>query len=173
MNLSLVEADATDPKTWDALGLETIRAVAVLLPEDEHNLEVSRIVREIVGIKRVVSRAHDATQTSLFAEMGVQMINPSPSPVVELEYLLLFPSVTSLMTDLDDEHDIIEIRLFCPELTEQPLRDLELPEEAMIVLIRRDGDVVYPRGHTRLQMGDRLTLMGPLEAVQELARRCK
>ena len=173
MALSIVEADATEPQTWDALGLETIRAVAVLLPEDEHNLEVSRVVRDIVGIQRVVSRAHDATQTRLFVEMGVQMINPSMSPVVELEYLLLFPSVTSLMTDLDDEHEIIEVRLFCPELTERPLRDLELPEEAMIVLIRRDGDVVYPRGHTRLQMGDRLTLMGPLEAVQEFARQCR
>jgi len=173
MALSIVEADPTDPRTWDALGLETIRAVAVLLPEDEHNLEVSRVLRDIVGVQRVVSRAHDATQTRLFAEMGVQMINPSMSPVVELEYLLLFPSVTSLMTDLDDEHDIIKVRLFCPEPTEQPLRDLELPEEAMLVLIRRDGDVIYPRGHTRLQMGDRLTLMGPLEAVQEFARQCR
>lgn len=43
----------------------------------------------------------------------------------------------------------------------------------MIVLIRREGDVLYPRGHTQLQIGDRLTLMGPLEAVRELARRCE
>jgi Trk K+ transport system NAD-binding subunit len=147
--------------------------VAVLLAEDERNLEVSRVVRDIAGVKRVVSRAHEASHTPLFVEMGVQMINPTMSPVVELEYLLLFPSVTSLMTDLDDEHDITELRLTCPELTEVPLQDLDLPEEAMIVLIRRDGDVIYPRGHTRLQMGDRLTLMGPLEAVQELARRCR
>ena len=124
-------------------------------------------------IHRFGHHATCATQTGLFVEMGVQMINPSMSPVVELEYLLLFPSVTSLMTDLEDEHDIVELGLSCPELTEQPLRDLNLPDGAMIVLIRRDGDVVYPRGHTRLQMGDRLTIMGPLEAVQDLARRCK
>ena len=173
MDLAVVEADAAQPETWDALKPETIRAVAVLLAEDERNLEVSRVVRDIAGVKRVVSRAHEASHTPLFVEMGVQMINPTMSPVVELEYLLLFPSVTSLMTDLDDEHDITELRLTCPELTAVPLQDLDLPEEAMIVLIRRDGDVIYPRGHTRLQMGDRLTLMGPLEAVQELARRCR
>jgi len=173
MDLAIVEADATEPETWDALDPETIRAVAVLLPEDEENLEVSRVVREIVGIDRVVSRAHDATQTRFFTELGVQMINPSLSPVVELEYLLLFPSVSSLMTDLEDEHDIIEIRMFCPELAQKPLRDLQLPEGATIVLIRRDGDVIYPRGHTSLRMGDHLTLMGPLEAVREMARRCR
>jgi len=173
MDLSLVEADAADPKTWDALEPETIRAVAVLLPEDERNLEVSRVVRERVGIERVVSRAHDATQNRFFAEMGVQVINPTLSPVVELEYLLLFPSVTSLMTDIEDQHDIVEVRLFCPDFTEKPLRELQLPDGVTVVLVRRDSDVVYPRGHTRLQMGDRLTLMGPLDGVQELARQCE
>lgn len=173
MGLSIVEADLTDPLTWMALEPETICAVAVLLPEDKRNLEVSRVVREVIGIERVVSRAHDATQTRFFAEIGVQMINPSMSPVVELEYLLLFPSVTSLMTDLEDEHDIVEVSVLSPELTRRPLRDLDLPDGVMIVLVRRDNDVVYPRGHTRLQIGDRITVMGPLEAVQEFAQQCR
>ncbi|NIV40261.1 MAG: hypothetical protein GWN58_65925, partial [Anaerolineae bacterium] len=86
MDLSVVEADAAEPETWDTLKPETIRAVAVLLAEDERNLEVSRVARDIAGIKRVVSRAHEASHTPLFVEMGVQMINPSMSPVVELEY---------------------------------------------------------------------------------------
>jgi Trk K+ transport system NAD-binding subunit len=93
--------------------------------------------------------------------------------VVELEYLLLFPSVSSLMTDLEDEHDFTELRLGCPELTGRPMRELDLPEGAFIVLVRRNGDVIYPRGDTVLQMWDRLTLMGSLEAVRELARRCE
>jgi Kef-type K+ transport system membrane component KefB len=172
MDLPIVEADATDPWTWEELEPETLRAVAVLLPEDERNLEVSRLLRGEVCMKRVISRVHDATQAGRFHDLGVEVINPSLSPVVELEYLMLFPSVSSLMTDLEDEHDIAEVRVGCPELLGRPLSELELPEGAMIVLVRREGDVIYPRGHTNLQMGDRLTLMGSLEAVRELARRC-
>jgi Trk K+ transport system NAD-binding subunit len=108
-----------------------------------------------------------------FTTLSVPVINPSLSPVVELEYLLLFPSVSALMTDLDDEHEISEVRLGCPDLTGIPLQQLELPEGAFIVLIRRDGDVLYPRGHTQLQIGDLMTLMGPHEAVRELSRRCE
>jgi Trk K+ transport system NAD-binding subunit len=104
--------------------------------------------------------------------LDVQVINPTLSPVVELEYLLLYPSVSSLMTDLEDEHDIAEVRLGCPELTGRPLREIDLPEGAIIILVRRNGDVIYPRGHTVLQVGDRLTLMGSLESVRELAQRC-
>jgi trk system potassium uptake protein TrkA len=173
MSLTFIQGDATDPATWAALETDTIRAVAVLLPSDEVNLQVCRFLKDHLGIRRVVSRVHDATQTPLFSELEVQVINPSLSPVVELEYLLLYPSVSSLMTDLEDEHDIAEIQLRCADLTGRPISEIDLPEGAMIVLVRRDGDVIYPRGHTVLSLGDRLTLVGSIEAVRELARRCE
>jgi trk system potassium uptake protein TrkA len=173
MELPLVEADPADPKTWRAMDPATIRAVAVLLPEDEVNLQISRLVRDELGIKHLISRVHDATQSTQFTDLGVQVINPSLSPVVELEYLLLFPSVSSLMTDLEDEHDFAEVSLGCPDFVGRPLGELDLPEGVMIVLVRRGSDVVYPRSHTVLQIGDRLTLMGSLEAVRELVEKCK
>ncbi len=173
MDLPLVEREVTDKATWLDLGPETIRPVAVLLPEDDANLQVCRLLRCEFGLQRVVSRVHDATEAWLFSELGVQVINPSLSPVVELEYLLLYPSVSSLITDLEDEHDIAEVRLRCSDLANRPLSELEIPEGVVIVLVRRDGDVIYPHGDTRMQIGDRLTLMGSLEGVRELARRCE
>jgi trk system potassium uptake protein TrkA len=172
IGVPFIHGDALDPTTWATLEPETIQAVAVLLPDDEANLEVSRYLRDELGVGRVVSRVHDATWSSAFTDLDVQVINPTLSPVVELEYLLLYPSVSSLMTDLEDEHDIAEVRLGCPELTGRPLREIDLPEGALIILVRRNGDVIYPRGHTVLQVGDRLTLMGSLESVRELAQRC-
>jgi Kef-type K+ transport system membrane component KefB/Trk K+ transport system NAD-binding subunit len=173
MELHVIEADAAHRESWNALEPETIRAVAVLLPEDDRNLEVCRVVKCELGLQRVVSRVHDATLAQPFTDLGVQVINPSLSPVVELEYLLLYPSVSTLIADLEDEHDIAEVRLRCAELTGRPLRDLDLPEGAIIVLVMRNGDVIYPRGHTVLEIGDRLTLIGPLEGVRELALRCE
>jgi trk system potassium uptake protein TrkA len=125
-----------------------------------------------LGVEHVVARVDDATRAQLFSALGVRVMNPSLSPVVELEYLLLYPSVSSLMADLEDEHDVMEVRLGCPDLTGRPLRNVDLPKGAMVVLVRRGNDVLYPSGDTWLQIGDVLTLMGPLERVRELARRC-
>jgi Kef-type K+ transport system membrane component KefB/Trk K+ transport system NAD-binding subunit len=172
LGVQFVHADATDRATWDGLGLDKIRAVAVLLPDDADNLQVCTLVKDELGVEHVVARVDDATQAQIFAQKGVRVMNPSLSPVVELEYLLLYPSVSSLMADLEDEHDVKEVRLGCPDLAEKPLRELELPHGAMLVLVRREGDIIYPRGDTRLRLGDLLTLMGPLESVRELARRC-
>jgi len=173
MGLSFLQRDATKRATWTALETETIQAVAAMLPDDEPNLEVCRLVQTELGVEQVIARVHDATQTQPFTEIGVRVVNPSLSPVVELEYLLLYPTVSSLMTDLEDEHDVIEVRLGCPELTGRPLRELSLPGGVMVVLLRRNDDVIYPRANTVFEIGDRLTLMGPLEDVRELARLCE
>ncbi len=173
IGVPFIQGDALDPGIWDDLKPESIKAVAVLLPDDEANLEVCRLLSDKVGISRIVSRAHDATLAPLFTELGVQVINPSLSPVVELEYLLLYPSVSSLMADLEDDHDLAEVRLGCPELADRPVSELDLPEGAMIILVRREDEVIYPRGHTRLQVGDRLTLMGSVEGVRKLAQQCR
>ncbi len=165
--------DATQRDTWAALDPASIQAVAALLPDDEDNLAVCRLVREELGIKQVVARIHDATQTRAFKELDVDVVNPSLSPVVELEYLLLYPSVSSLISDLEDEHDIAEVRLGCRDMTGRPLRELQFPDGATVVLVRRNGDIIFPRGHTELQVGDYITLMGSLEGVRELARRCE
>jgi Kef-type K+ transport system membrane component KefB/Trk K+ transport system NAD-binding subunit len=173
LGVAFAEGDATEPATWQALDPGTIRAVAVLLPEDDTNLAVSRLLREEFSIDQVVARVHDATQTKPFTDLDVDVVNPSLSAVVEMEYLLLYPSVSSLIGDLEDDYDIAEVRLGCPDMTGRPLRDIQFPEGVTVVLVRRNGDVIFPRGHTVLQVGDHLTLMGSLEAVRELSLLCE
>ena len=173
LGLQFVTGDARHQELWEALSPDTIQAVAVLLPDDDDSLQVARLVSNELGIDHVVARVHDATRSQEFSDLGVRVVNPSLSPVVELEYLLLYPSVSSLIADLDDEHEVLEVRLSCSEFTGLPLRELELPEGSIVVLVRRNGDVIFPRGETRLRIGDRLTLMGPVEGVHELARMCE
>jgi Trk K+ transport system NAD-binding subunit len=172
MGLPFVHGDAREPTTWSSLGTDNIQAVAAMLPDEDANLAVCRLLREQLGIEQVVARVRDATRTGSFADLGVSVVNPVLSAVGEMEHLMLYPSVSSLMDDLEDEHDVVEVSLKCQDLVDQPIRDLELPSQVMIILVRRDGDVIYPKGDTKLQGGDRLTLLGPLEGVQEMARRC-
>ena len=41
-----------------------------------------------------------------------------------------------------------------------------------MILVRRNGNVIHLHGETSLQVRDKLTLMGLLESVRELTRRC-
>ncbi|MBN1661259.1 MAG: cation:proton antiporter [Anaerolineae bacterium] len=172
LGLPFVLGDAANPATWRELEPDQIQAVATFVPDEKSNLEVCRLLRNGLGFDQVIARVHDATWTRTFMDLGVCVVNPSLSPVAEMEHLMLYPSVSSLMDDLEDEHDVMEVRLDCADLAGHPLRDIDLPEKVMVILVRRDGAVIYPRGETTLQVGDVLTLMGPLEGVHELARQC-
>ena len=51
------------------------------------------------------------------------------------------------------------------------VRDLDLPEDSLIALIKREGDLLVPHGDTLLQAGDRLTIIGYPKDIQDLARK--
>ncbi len=59
--------------------------------------------------------------------------------------------------------------------TNAMIRDLRLPETLNMVSIKRGGQVVIPRGNTRLQTGDVITVYGRLEdidGVKDLLNSC-
>jgi len=56
------------------------------------------------------------------------------------------------------------------ELIGRALSELEMPEGALVALIRRNGRIVVPRGSTVLESGDRLTIVGEADDIRRLAR---
>lgn len=51
---------------------------------------------------------------------------------------------------------------------EQRVRDLSLPSECLLVSIRRGAQLLVPHGETRIQLGDRVTVLCSLEARKEV-----
>jgi mannitol/fructose-specific phosphotransferase system IIA component (Ntr-type) len=54
------------------------------------------------------------------------------------------------------------------ELIGLTIAEVELPETCLIVIIRRDGEYVVPRGTTQLEWGDSLTIIGDPEGIASL-----
>lgn len=54
------------------------------------------------------------------------------------------------------------------EFLGKKLRELGLPEGTLVVAVRRGKRTIVPRGETELVEGDRLTIIGEAEALQEL-----
>lgn len=57
------------------------------------------------------------------------------------------------------------------DLIQKEVRDITFDEGALIALVHRDGEVVIPRGRTRLERGDRLTVIGEPAAIRGLRER--
>jgi mannitol/fructose-specific phosphotransferase system IIA component (Ntr-type) len=57
------------------------------------------------------------------------------------------------------------------ELADCEVRHVTLEPGALIALVHREGDVLVPGGRTVLHTGDRLTIVGSVEAIRALADR--
>ncbi|MFW5951212.1 MAG: amino acid permease [Gemmatimonadota bacterium] len=57
------------------------------------------------------------------------------------------------------------------KLIDREVREITLEEGALIVMVHRGEEVLIPRGRTRLQQGDRLTIVGDAETIRQLRRR--
>jgi APA family basic amino acid/polyamine antiporter len=57
------------------------------------------------------------------------------------------------------------------ELIDRELRDLRMPEGCLVALIRREHETLIPHGGTRLQAGDRLTIIGEPAGIREMVTR--
>lgn len=57
------------------------------------------------------------------------------------------------------------------DLIDIVVRDLKLPEECLIAILRHDEESHVPHGHTVLREGDQLTILGSRAALDELRAR--
>jgi len=48
------------------------------------------------------------------------------------------------------------------------LNELEIPESCLIIWLRRDNQIIIPRGNTVIQRGDKLTIIGDQDGIKKL-----
>lgn len=51
------------------------------------------------------------------------------------------------------------------------LRSVDLPQGTLVAMVARDGRVIIPSGHTVLELGDRVTILGEPDAIRSLTGR--
>ena len=73
----------------------------------------------------------------------------------------------------DERMFVLDVRSGHPSdaLTGNEIRDLSLPDSTLVAMIRRGSEFVVPNGSTRIEEGDRLTVLGKPHGIIELRQR--
>ncbi len=151
------------------LVLIRIRGGAVLdLDESVLHLEQSQ---RIYAVALLVSPAADTGQhLRILAHLAGRFEEPS-----FLEHWLVDTTETQLKETLlrDDRMRVVRVRPDRPGGVLVGLRmdQVPLPQGAMLALVRRRGETFIPEPGQRLQLGDRLTVIGDSAAMAELEER--
>ncbi len=157
------QTDRYDITTEEYLN-EANRLVCVY-SDVEKNYKICSRARTTYGIDQVVSRVTEPGEISRFEKIGVTPLNSATDQAILLGLLVRNPTMYELLTRTDDDRDMCEIPVHNPVYLNRPLREVEFPNDLLVVAVRKDGELIVPRGSTILRSGDQLTILGSENCV--------
>jgi trk system potassium uptake protein TrkA len=168
-----VVGDACEVSTLHRVGLETCDVLVAATGDDEDNLVVSLLARQEFAVPKVVARVNHPGNEWLFNQSwGVDVSVSAPHLLTSLVTEAV--SVGSLVRLLDFEGGgvrIIEVTLAdTSPAAGRTLMELELPRDATVVAVVRQGHVVVPGGDTVLLRGDEVLVLVTTEAESFVQR---
>lgn len=149
------------------LEAERADAIVALLSDDENYL-ICGLAYEHFGTKDLIVHLNDRSNFNKFHELGVLIIDPTTAMVSLMDHMVRSPVATSIMLGLEEGQDIIDIEVEDSALDGIALRDVELPDDVLILSIKRSGHVLISHGYTRLQLGDHVTSVGSVDGLERL-----
>jgi NhaP-type Na+/H+ or K+/H+ antiporter/Trk K+ transport system NAD-binding subunit len=167
--LGAMRGDAADPGVLRKAGLGWCQVLVAATPSDKANLMVGQSVRAHYPDVRVIARLSDPARAEAFGAAGIETLSLADAAAMSLSMLVTHPNTLPLLGFMQAHPDkIVEVRVGNAAYGAQPLRALDLPKDCLVALVRRAGEVSVPDGNTRLQVGDVVTLVGQVEAVDRL-----
>lgn len=154
-----------ETETLRRVGAERAAAWVGLL-SSEDNLELCERAYAEFGIANVVVRVAERSMAERCHELGAVVVDPGVAMVNLLDHFVRSPSLAGVLVGMDADQDTIELRLGNEEYNGVPLRDIRLPLDILIVSVRREGAMLISHGYTRLELGDRLTVVGSRASLE-------
>lgn len=145
--------------------------LVALLHDDEDNLRACQIAYEQFGVKRIVALINDQSKTRLFQDVGASVVNPASAIINLLDQFVRAPQSARLLLHRVEDYDTAQVTVVDEDIIGLTLREIRLPDDILVLSIQRDGHSIVPRGYTKLQRGDEVTLLGEPDSIADVTRR--
>ncbi|MDY0261065.1 TrkA family potassium uptake protein [Syntrophotalea acetylenica] len=168
----VLHGDGSDPHVLEEAGARTADVVLALASKDQDNLAICQIAHKMFHVPRTVALVNDPQNEDVFHKLGVSVAFSATQIIARiLEERAGFEDIASLMPLAGGRVTISEIALReDAPAADKTLRDLALPQGALVGGILRDGHVIVPRGDTSLRGGDRLIIISGPDCYDRVLR---
>jgi trk system potassium uptake protein len=153
--------DASELWVLERAGIQRADLVIAVTGDDEDNILISQVAKEKYGVERIVARVNNPRNLSTFKLLGIQPAVSATDLILRLiEHEVPEYGLVQLLA-LEEEHlEIIELEVGAgSEAAGKAVREIELPEGALIISVLRDGTGFVPKADTVIEAGDEVLLI--------------
>jgi trk system potassium uptake protein TrkA len=165
LEVLVIRGDGCDPQILEQAGAARADVVAAVTGDDEDNLIICQLAKELFRVRRTVGRVNNPQNEQTFSELGVDVPMNSTEIIAKIiEEEVSFSDFVSLLSFKRGKLAIVRVDLpkESPVINKQ-VKDIQWPENSVLLSVVRKDDVVIPRGDTVLRAGDdviALTMVG-------------
>jgi len=170
-DIDIVTVDKYNKENISKLNLGNPDSIILLYPDDQKNFEIAEWIYETIGSPNMLTRLETGSFANKFKEIGVKVIEPTAAMVNLLDHMVRAPEATNILLGFDENQDTIDVEVRNPDLFGLRIRDLHLPQDVIILSLKRKGNTVITHGYTQLRIGDLLTFVGSNESLEQIHLR--
>ncbi len=170
----VIHGNGASPRVLAEAGVKKSDLLIAASSSDEVNI-IACLAAKAQGVPRTVARIHNPDYYDTgdpFAKdmLGIDfVIHTEQMAAREIKAALLVPGAINVDTFADNRIEVAEVILTegSPALG-KALKDVELPEQSLIVGVVRRGEALVPRGDTVLELRDHVLLISGGRHVSEV-----
>ncbi|MFZ8872048.1 MAG: potassium channel family protein [Candidatus Nanopelagicaceae bacterium] len=170
-NAEWLLADACEISTLDRAALDQCQVLVAATGDDKANLVASLLAKTEYGVPRVVARVNHPKNEWLFdSSWGVDVAVSTPRIIAALvEEAVSVGDVVRLFSIKSGEANLVEITLPDNSICiGKSVSEVQLPKDASLAAIIRDGHVIAPSPHDVFSAGDELIFVASAEAETQI-----
>lgn len=158
---TVIEGSGSEPATLEKAGILTCDVLVAASGLDEVNLVASMLAKMEYGVGRTVARVNSPANNWMFTPgMGVDVgVNQADIIARFSREEMDMRDVFTLMKLGRGDHAIVQVEVK-PDSTVsgKTLKELTFPNDTSVVAVERGGNILVPRGDTRLSEHDQVII---------------
>jgi trk system potassium uptake protein TrkA len=167
----VLNGDGMDSSLLQEANIERADAVLCVTDDDKVNL-LAAVRAKQKGCPFAIALVNDPSLVPLLAALDIDAyISPRATTVSSILRHIRHGRVRGVYSIGDAEAEVIEAQvLSTSSIAGKLIRDVDFPEGALVGAIKRGGEIIRPRGTTRIVEGDLVMIFAMSDDVPEVER---
>lgn len=161
LNATIVCGDATDPDVLEDANIREVDMLAALTSKDQDNLLICRLAQKYYQVPRTAAIINNPDNQVIFNNLNIDSVfNITELLGSLLEQNISHEEVTNLF--MIEEGNLSVTKCLIPAgapADGKTLKELDLPLSIILGGILRNGEMLIPRGGTKIKSGDRVIII--------------
>jgi Kef-type K+ transport system membrane component KefB/Trk K+ transport system NAD-binding subunit len=169
--LVVFEGDGTDEAVYRKINLLKDNYVVVETGFDEQNLKIVEFLKNNLSHDKIITRSGRMSFAEKFMQMGVKSIDHHRIFATAIENMILRPTTYNDLVETFENYTVEEISITNNRIDGMLVKNVHFPDDALLILIKRDKSIFIPHGETYFKRGDILHVLGTPTALENVISR--